>query len=139
MYGSEEADPIVRYYDVAFGINGKAEFPWIIKQIEKHPGRILDLGGGTGRFSLEALKRGNHVTYVDASSGMQAIFNKKLKEGNLDSTRLAIHEEKMHKFRIKKKFDLILCIDAFSHNLTCDDQRILLSNIETMIAVNGVL
>ena len=30
MYGSEEADLMVKYYDVAFGASGEAEVEWYL-------------------------------------------------------------------------------------------------------------
>jgi SAM-dependent methyltransferase len=139
MYGTKKTDPIVRYYDIAFGINGKIEFPWIQKQIKKHPGHILDLGGGTGRFSIEALRSGNRVTYVDASTGMIDILKEKLEEEIYDVAQLQIHQGKMHEYcESGRNFSLILCIDGFFHNLQISEQRSLLRNIRTMLGSEGV-
>lgn len=61
------------YMENVFTKNTLAEVDFIIEELKLSPGsRILDMGCGTGRHSVELAKRGYSVTGVDLSSGMLA-------------------------------------------------------------------
>ena len=52
MYGSEQTDLVVKYYDLAFGISGEAELAWYLGQAKMAGGPVLDLACGTGRLAV---------------------------------------------------------------------------------------
>ena len=59
------------YMDNVFTKNTVSEADFIIEELKLSPGiRILDMGCGTGRHSIELAKRGYSMTGVDISSGM---------------------------------------------------------------------
>ncbi len=61
------------YMENVFTKNTLAEVDFIIEELKLPQGcRILDIGCGTGRHSVELAKRGYLVTGVDISSGMLA-------------------------------------------------------------------
>lgn len=60
-----------KYKDEVFVKNTEAEIEFVIEELKLPPGhRILDMGCGTGRHSIELAKRGYKITGVDWSSGM---------------------------------------------------------------------
>ena len=47
------------------------------------PARVLDIGGGGGRMTIEFANRGNHVVYVDLSEKMANLARNEIKEDRL--------------------------------------------------------
>ena len=123
MYGTEQADLVVKYYDVAFGITGEAEGEWYRGKANASGGPILDLACGTGRLALLLARDGFQVTGIDQSVGMLNLFKEK-RNAQPPEVRQRIHIENlsMSAFRLGRKFNTILCCDAFFHNLTVEEE-----------------
>jgi SAM-dependent methyltransferase len=138
MYGRHDSDPVVRYYDIAFGITGEQEGQFYLTKIRRYGGPVLDLGGGTGRFSLEALKLGHGVTYVDPSEGMVSLFADKLLALDPEHRdRVELVPMRMCDFVPRKQYRLAICCDAFFHNLTESEARSTLTMVRQALADEG--
>jgi SAM-dependent methyltransferase len=123
MYGSEETDPLVKYYDETLAVTSSQEADWYLERTRRFGGPVLDLACGTGRLSLLLLREGFHVTAVDQSAGMLALFRPKLaSESEEHRRRLRILNQSMARFDTGQRFNTILCCDAFFHNLTVEDE-----------------
>ena len=119
MYGSEKTDPVVKYYDLAFGNSGENELAWYMRKAKESGGPILDLACGTGRLALMLAREGFEVTGIDQSTGMLNLFRKKLREESTEvRERVYIENQKMTAFNLDRKFNTIICCDAFFHNPT---------------------
>lgn len=138
MYGSWDSDPVVRYYDIAFGITGEHERRFYLDKIHQYGGPVLDLAGGTGRFSWQALKLGHQVTYVDASEGMLSLFAENLSTLDSESReRVELVNAKMSEFVPRRRYRLAICCDAFFHNLTAGEARSTLSIVRQALVGEG--
>ena len=138
MYGHQDSDPVVQYYDLAFGITGNDERQFYLDKIEQYGGPVLDLAGGTGRFSTEALRLGHEVTYVDCSEGMLALLSEKL--STLDPPtrdRIELVHARMSEFKPQRRYRLVICCDAFFHNLTMAEVRSTLTAVRQALAADG--
>lgn len=123
MYGSEQSDLVVRYYDQVFGISGEAELAWYLGKVQSYGGSVLDLACGTGRLSILIAKAGYEVTAIDHSDGMLNIFKDKLSSLSPEERdRIQIFNQTLTTFNLAKQFNTIICCDAFFHNLTVDDE-----------------
>jgi SAM-dependent methyltransferase len=83
------------------------------REIEKHLGgirTILDIGGGTGAFSIPLAQRGFSVTHVDFSSCVLEIARNKAK-GMTNIKFVESNAIKLSEFR-DKSFDLVLNMDG---------------------------
>lgn len=139
MYGEVESDPVVAYYDIAFGLTGDCERRFYVDLIRRCGGPILDLAGGTGRFTLAAATEGHSVTYVDASPGMHQQLNAKLEALPAD-TRALIRPQQaaMWEFERDATYQLVICVDAFFHVLTPDHARATLSRVRSALSADGL-
>lgn len=96
------------YMENVFTKNTLAEVDFIIEELKLPPGiRILDVGCGTGRHSVELAKRGYLVTGVDLSSGMLA-------EAEKAAGKAGVEVEWIHadatQFKPGKLFDAAICL-----------------------------
>jgi len=130
MYDSEKTDLVVKYYDLAFGISGDAEIEWYLNKARVSGGPVLDLACGTGRLALLLAGEGFNVTGIDQSEGMLNNFREKLR-GQPAEVRQRVHIEraKMSDFSLGRKFNTVICCDAFFHNLTVEDEMNCLKHV----------
>jgi SAM-dependent methyltransferase len=138
MYGSEKTDLVVKYYDLAFGISGEAELEWYLNKVRSSGGPVLDLACGTGRLALLIAKEGFEVTGIDQSLGMLNQFLGKLREQPAEvRQRIRIENHKMSNFDLGRRFNTVICCDAFFHNLTVDEEMNCLRNVAHHLTPNG--
>jgi len=78
----------------------------------KHACRILDIGCGTGRHSLELARRGYEVTGIDLSDSQLTLAREKANEAGLE---VAFFKHDARELHFDKEFDLaiMLCEGAF--------------------------
>lgn len=139
MYGSDETDLVVKYYDLAFGISGEAEVAWYLDKVKTSGEPVLDLACGTGRLAVLIAKAGYEVTAIDFSEGMLNIFKETL--SNCPSSvrdRIQIHHQRMTTFNLDRKFNTIICCDAFFHNMTIEDEILCLHQVAEHLTPQGV-
>jgi len=138
MYGDEKTDPVVRYYDQTLAITASDDIAWFVSQAQTAGGPVLDLACGTGRIAIALAKAGLEVTAMDSSPGMLAGLRKKL--ANLPTpveSRITVCEGKMHAFSVPRSFPVVICCDAFFHNLTVDSQLRCLGCIASHLTPGG--
>lgn len=138
MYGSEETDLVVKYYDDAFGISGDAEVEWYLDRARVFGDPVLDLACGTGRLALLLAREGFKVTGIDQSAGMLNQFEEKLKAQPPEiRQRVRIENQRMSDFTLDEKFDTMICCDAFFHNLTVQEEMDCLNRVAHHLTPNG--
>ncbi|OGO23089.1 MAG: cyclopropane-fatty-acyl-phospholipid synthase [Chloroflexi bacterium RBG_16_51_9] len=109
------------YMDNVFTKNTLAEVDFLLDELRLPPGsRILDVGCGTGRHSVELAKRGFKMTGVDISSQMLAEGKKAAKQA---SVKIEWIQSDATRFTVKGQFDAALCLceGAFGLLGTGDD------------------
>jgi len=138
MYGSETADLVVKYYDVAFGASGEAEVEWYLNKARAFGGPVLDLACGTGRLALLLAQEGLDVTGIDQSAGMLNLFQEKLDVQPLEiKSRVHVENQWMSSLNLGAKFGTIICCDAFFHNTTVQEEMDCLHCVADHLALNG--
>lgn len=122
-------------YDLQYQ-NYKEDRPFYLSEI-KRAKKILEIGCGTGRILLPALKKGADIEGIDSSPNMLKNLQGKAKAAGLKpKTYLA----DMRKFKLNKKYDLIIVpFRVFLHNLTIKDQKKTLCNFHKHLLPAGRL
>ena len=100
----------------------RLEFDTVCRYISSHfpaAGRVLDVGGGPGRYALELAKRGFDVSLVDLSQGCLDLASEKLNEEPLH-VRERVRELRVGDVRdlswcAADSFDAVLCLDPLSY------------------------
>jgi len=99
-----------QFYDVALNIGNPAiaEDVDFYKQIIPPGSRVLEIGCGTGRVSIELYRHGCFVAGVDLSEAMLAEFEKKLRASPDMGSRISLHLADMTAFDLGTVFDWVI-------------------------------
>jgi 2-polyprenyl-3-methyl-5-hydroxy-6-metoxy-1,4-benzoquinol methylase len=100
-------------YDLWPSVRGIMDEKGILKIIGNVKGKeILDLGCGTGKWSIILNKKGAKVTSVDNSKEMLDVLNKKIK---LEKLKINTLKKDISKLKLNKKFDIIVMGLVMNH------------------------
>jgi cyclopropane fatty-acyl-phospholipid synthase-like methyltransferase len=132
-----------QYMENVFTKNTLEEVDFILEELDLPIGnRILDIGCGTGRHSIELARRGYSMTGVDISRGM-------LDEARHGAVKAGVNIDLVHQdavaFDAEEEFDAAICLceGAFGLLGTLDDPFMhdveILKNIHRALNPNGKL
>jgi 2-polyprenyl-3-methyl-5-hydroxy-6-metoxy-1,4-benzoquinol methylase len=126
-----------KYMNEPFTKNTKEEIEFILEELKlKENSKILDVGCGTGRHSIELAGRGFQVTGVDISSGMLAEAKKTAKKAGVTITW--IHADAKH-FRPDRKFDAALCLCEGAFGLLSSTDNPIEHDLDILRNINTAL
>ena len=129
-----------KLYDLDQRDNLIADIPFYLEYAKKLNGKILELGCGTGRISIEFVKNGYFVTGLDLSESMLEIYRNKL--SNLPKNiieKINLINGNMAEFNINQKYSLIIAPFRVFQSLTKeDDINNSLKCIKNHLELNGI-
>lgn len=98
--------------------------------------KIIDVGCGTGRHTIELTKRGYHVTGIDLSDSMLARAREK---ASLQNLQIDFRQHDARKLPFNKEFDvaIMLCEGGFSLMETDEMNYEILQNVANALKDNG--
>jgi len=100
--------------------------------------KILDLGCGQGRHSLELAQRGHRVCGVDFSEKHIAVAKGKQKSLNIDNARFVCHDIKT--YRDNEKYDAVLCLyDVIGSYPNEEDNLKILQSAYSHLSTGGII
>ncbi len=126
---------ISRFYDVIYEkILDKSGLTFYLEEISKADGPVLEIGAGTGRILVPALKNIADVYGIDQSEFMISELKKKISEKEYNRVSLQDARE----FSWNKKFKLIIApFRMFQHLLNTEDQIKALNRIYEHLEAGG--
>jgi SAM-dependent methyltransferase len=107
---------------------GRLEFRRAMEIRDRHLlslGRVLDLGGGPGRYSIELARRGHSVVLADLSPALLAQARERIAAVGVQTNIEAIDEVNAADLSrySSESFDAVLAFGPFYH-LTSEDERV---------------
>ncbi len=120
-----------------FGFVRVPEWEIALDAIKKIAGKnhsLLEIGAGTGRFTLEAAPLVRQVTAVDISGNMLDIMSKKAKEKGISNIKQICGN--FMEIPFKEKFDIITSFSAIEY---IKDAKALFAKISGLMAPGGHL
>ena len=124
---SEYPDFVARFYDAIYShLRSGVDTRFFLEEIAGSKGKVLEIGVGTGRFFVEALKNGSDVYGLDISSTMMD----RLKEKILPEHHARLWVQDAVEMQLPHTFSLVLApFRVFSHLTAVDDQTRCLNKI----------
>ena len=120
---------------------GRLEWEATVDTLQKHlsqRGRILDAGGGAGRYTVWLAERGYNVTLVDPSKGQRSVAREKVTDHGLEDN-VTIREGDVRNLAFDAgQFDATLCLGGpLSHVLNADERASAAQELERVTAAGG--
>ena len=117
---TEYPEIAARFYDVVYShLRSGTDSEFFLEEIARAQGKILEIGTGTGRFFVEALKNGADIYGLDLSRHMIEQLKKKIPPEQ--HSRLWIQNAVT--IKLPHKFTLALApFRMFSHLISVEDQ-----------------
>lgn len=106
----------------------------IIKRYNKNR-EILDLGCGTGRFTIELAKRGYSMTCLDITSEMFEVAQRNVKKAKV---KVKFIKGDMRDFRLKKRIEIIWARGSIGDLVNLNDLKKAFKNIRNNLLRHGV-
>lgn len=127
-----------KYDNESFTKGTVKECDFIEKEIDFNKKlKILDVGCGTGRHSIELAKRGYTITGIDLSPSMLERAKEKAKKENLKNVKFL--KKDARNFNFKEKFDVVfmMCEGAFPLMETDEMNYKILQNVTKSLKNKG--
>ena len=101
--------------------------------------RVLDLGGGPGRYAIELARRGHFVTLADLSPTLLETARQKVSEAGLESRVQAFDELGATNLEIyaDASFDAVIAFGPFYHLVSDAERRQAAAEIRRVLAPSG--
>jgi ubiquinone/menaquinone biosynthesis C-methylase UbiE len=118
----------------------KIEFLSTLRLIDKYlpgRGRVLDVGGGPGRYTIKLLKRGYTVSLLDLSPELLAIADQQLKTLHLAVEGLYLGDARKLEAFEDNSFDVLLVMGPLYHLTTRSDRLLVLREARRVLKPGG--
>jgi ubiquinone/menaquinone biosynthesis C-methylase UbiE len=128
---------IAPFYDLIIPRNIKGICDSIEAIVKRYNSKkhILDLGCGTGRFSIELAKRGYMVTGLDIADEMLKVAMANAKKANVN---IKFIKGDMRNFRLAKKPEIIWARGSIGDFIGVNDVKNALKNIKNNLTKKGL-
>ena len=126
---------IARFYDVIYEqVRSGTDNHFFLNQACQSRGKVLEIGVGTGRLFLDALKKGVDIYGIDVSPAMIHVLHGKMNP----ETRKRVWIEDAVSMKTDMKFELILApFRMLSHVIELEDQLKFLNGVADHLVTGG--
>jgi S-adenosylmethionine-dependent methyltransferase len=103
-------------------------------------GRILDIGGGPGRYAIWLAQRGYRVVLADLSPELLQIATTKIAEAGVESHIEAVVEADACDLHLwsTESFDAVLCLGPFYHMPDADERQRTAAELSRVLRPQGL-
>ena len=120
---------------------GKIEFASTLHLIEKYfpkQGRICDIGGATGRYTIELLRKGYSVTLFDLAEEEIRLAGIELKKHGLSAERLIVGDARDVSMLASDMFDAALLLGPMYHIVELQERAKALQELKRILKPQGI-
>jgi SAM-dependent methyltransferase len=132
---NEYPESFARFYDLIYHqVRDGVDHEYFQQEINQAKGKILEIGVGTGRLFIHALKQGADIYGLDISQSMVDVLRQKL--NNDQQWRVSL--QNIIDFSFDLKFDLIIApFRVIMHLLDKEEQIRAINNVYDHLNENG--
>ncbi|SHK82803.1 Methyltransferase domain-containing protein [Clostridium cavendishii DSM 21758] len=112
---------------------------YMIKKYFPENGRVLDIGAGPGRYSIELLKRGYKVSLLDVSDKCLNLAEKRIKDLGLHAEEYICMDIKDLSNNICEEYDAILLMGPMYHSHNKEERKKILITCKRLLKKDGVI
>jgi len=120
--------------------NDRVEFAITMRALEEYlppaPRRVLDIGGGPGRYAIELTRRDHDVTLADFSASELAIARSRAAEAGVAIRIVECDARDLSQFS-DKIFDAVLMMGPLYHLLDAGDRAKAIAEAKRVLAPGG--
>lgn len=119
----------------------RIEFVSTLRLIDKYfpkQGRVCDIGGGPGRYTIELIRRGYAVVLLDISDEEIRLANAQLDELELTAEQLIVGNAQDLRALVSESFDAALFLGPMYHIVERENRLIALRELARILKPNGV-
>jgi ubiquinone/menaquinone biosynthesis C-methylase UbiE len=132
---------VAEFYDFIEPYRTRDDIPFYLELAQAVPGRMLEVGCGTGRVLLPVARAGKEITGLDLSEFMLNVCRDKLSRESVDvQRRVKLVQSDMRRFHLRHTYSLVtIPFRSFQHLLTVEDQLECLTTIARHLEPSGLL
>jgi S-adenosylmethionine-dependent methyltransferase len=119
----------------------RIEFVSTLRLIDKYfpkQGKVCDIGGGTGRYTIELLRKGYLVTLLDLSDEEIRLAGIQLNKNGLSAEQLIIGDAQNMSMLASDTFDAALLLGPMYHIVEPNERAKVLLELKRILKPNGV-
>lgn len=119
----------------------RIEFVSTLRLIDKYfpkQGKVCDIGGGTGRYTIELLRKGYLVTLFDLSDEEIRLAGIQLNKNGLSAERLIIGDARDMSMLASDTFDAALLLGPMYHIVEPNERAKVLQELKRILKPQGV-
>jgi|SRR5688572_16116414 len=119
----------------------KIEFASTLGLIDRYfpkQGRVCDIGGGPGRYSIELLRRGYQVTLFDISEEEIRLAEKQLERLGLQAEQLLVGDARDLSRFASESFDAALLLGPMYHVIDAQERAAILRELKRLLKPGGI-
>jgi SAM-dependent methyltransferase len=119
----------------------RIEFVSTLRLIDKYfpkQGKVCDIGGGTGRYTIELLRKGYLVTLFDLSDEEIRLAGTLLKKNGLSAEQLIIGDARDMSMLVSGTFDAALLLGPMYHIVEPNERAKVLRDLKRILKPQGV-
>jgi S-adenosylmethionine-dependent methyltransferase len=119
----------------------KIEFVSTLRLIDKYfpkQGKVCDIGGGTGRYTIELLRKGYLVTLFDLSDEEIRLAGIQLNQNGLSAEQLIVGDARDMSMLASDTFDAALLLGPMYHIVEAIERAKILHDLNRILKPHGV-
>jgi SAM-dependent methyltransferase len=122
----------------AAGVESEPDLAFFLEQIARRPGRVLELGCGTGQATVRLARTGHPIDAVDRSGAMLRHLEQRLRSAGVEG-RVSVGQADLLQTHWERKYHVIVVSAVMFPTFLADGGQAWLASLAAALTPDGVL